>query len=54
MDGSNEEMEAAAEEAVDKAAEAVEAAIIAMQTAVAVDLPEETAETVDFDMEGQQ
>ena len=54
MDATNVEMEAAAEEAVDEAVEAVEAAIIAMQTAAAVDLPEETAETVDFDMEGQQ
>ena len=54
MDATNVEMEAAAEEAVDEAAEAVEAAIIAIQTAAAVDLPEETAETVDFDMEGQQ
>ena len=54
MGATNEEMEAAAEEAVDEAAEAVEAEITTMQTAEAVDLPEEAAETEGIDMEGRQ
>ena len=54
MDGTNEEMEAAAEEAVDKAAEALEAEINAMQTTEAVDMPKEAAETGVIDMEGRQ
>ena len=54
MDGTNEEMEAAAEEAVDEVVEAVEAEIIAMQTTEAVDMPKEAAETGVIDMEGRQ
>ena len=54
MGATNEEMEAAAEEAVDEAAEAVEAEITAMQIAEAVVMPEEATETGAIDMEGRQ
>ena len=54
MEDVREEMEAAAEMAVDEAAEAVEAEIATKQTTEVVDMPEEATETVDIDVEGGQ
>ena len=53
MEGFSEVTKAAAGEAVEEAAEAVEVEIAATQTMEAKDMPKDTAETMDIDMEGR-